>query len=81
MREIDFHLANLAKHGVADFEAEEALFDGWSRRRRLGDFYEVLGRTEEGRYLQLVFDVHPDRVWVFHGREMSDDERRRYRRK
>ena len=80
-KRIRFHYANLDRHFVENFEAEEALRDGWNRRRRDGDHFEVLGRTEEGRYLQLVVTERPEEVYVFHGREMTDAERRRYKRK
>lgn len=36
MREVAFHQDNLAKHGVDLFEAEEALVNGWKRRRKTG---------------------------------------------
>ena len=80
MKGTRFHFDNLADHGVAPFEAEEALYDGWRLRRRDGDNYEVLGRTGDGRYLQLVVTDLPDYIWVFHGREMKDREKQRYHR-
>ena len=76
-----FHIANLYKHDVDVDEAYEALVDGWRRRRRHGDYYEVLGRTAVGRYLHLVVDEEQDTLWVFHGRSMEDGEKRRYHRK
>lgn len=81
MKGARFHYQNLLKHGVMIIEAEEALNDGWSRRRRDGKSFEVLGKTGEGRFLQLVIEEHDDHIWVFHGRDMTDTERRRYRRK
>ena len=80
-RGITFHYANLEKHLITSFEAEEAFFDGWNARRKDGSNFEVLGRTEEGRYLQLVVNVSPGEYFIFHGRDMNDSERRRYRRK
>ena len=76
-----FHQENLAKHRVDPTEAAEALSDGWRKRRRVGDFYEVLGKTGDGRHLQLIAEVDRDAVWVFHGREMTKSERQRYERK
>jgi hypothetical protein len=61
--EVQFHFDNLAKHEVATFEAEEALYDGWAARRRQGvsknghPEYEVLGSTSEGRHLHLICEV------------------------
>ena len=50
-------------------------------RRRDGLFYEVLGKTSEGRYLQLVVEVTAEAIRIFHGRDMNNTERRRYNRK
>jgi uncharacterized DUF497 family protein len=80
-RQPTFHVQNLRKHGIGLAEAEEALYDGWDRRRKDGPNYEVLGRTEEGRYLQLVVEVTSDAIRVFHGRDMTPAERSRYKRK
>lgn len=76
-----FHIGNLYKHDVDLDEAYEALVDGWARRRRQGEAYEVLGRSITGRYLHLMVDELPEELWVFHCREMNDAERRRYQRK
>lgn len=65
---------------MAEFEAYEALMDGWAKRRRDGQNLEVLGRTEDGRYLQIVVE-DTDAIRIFHGRDMNETERRRYRRK
>lgn len=81
MKPIRYHFDNLAEHGIDWDEAEDALYDGWHRRRREGDNYEVLGRTGEGRYLQVVVEDRPAYLWVFHGRDMKDSERKRYYRK
>lgn len=81
MKRIDVHRKNLAKHGVTVSEAEEALYDGWARRRRAQAYYEVLGRTGSGRYLQLVIEILPEVVRIFHGRDMDGSERKRYGKK
>ena len=81
IKDARFHFDNLAKHAIEWFEAEEALWDGWHHRRREGEHYEVLGRTEDGRYLQLMVTLQPDCLWVFHGRDMTPSEKKRYARK
>ena len=81
MKDINFHINNLLKHNIEWFEAEEAFLDGWSRRRRVEDKYEILGRTGEGRYLQILFSDEADEYWVFHARDMKPTEKRRYHRK
>lgn len=73
--------SNLAKHGVDDWEAEEALIEGWARRHRDGVCYEILGRTSEGRYLQLVCEETKTEIRLFHCRDMTPAERRRYGKK
>jgi hypothetical protein len=80
-RSITFNYTNLDKHSVDDFEATEAFTNGWKSRRKVGANYEVLGQTAEGRYLQLIVEVTPAEYYIFHGRDMNDSERRRYRRK
>jgi uncharacterized DUF497 family protein len=81
VKRVDVHRENIAKHDVDREEVGEVLRDGWGRRRRDGENYEVLGRTLAGRYLQLVVEDLPDRLRVFHAREMTQTERRRYERK
>ena len=76
-----FHLNNLLKHNVDIPEAYEALCNGWRQRRRDGDDYEVLGRTQSGRYLHLRVEIKAEGLWIYHGRDMNDGEKRRYRRK
>jgi hypothetical protein len=75
---IKVHRSNAAMPGGDPDEAKDALIDGWSRRRRDGDNYEVLGRTSKGRYLQLVCEETAIEVRVFHVRDMTWTERRRY---
>lgn len=80
MKELRFHLDDLVKNGLDDLVAEDAMIDGWGRRRRDGDYFEVLGRTGDGDFVQLVVAEYSDYLWVFHGRKMNDSEKRRYRR-
>ena len=81
MKRLRFHIVNLAKHGIAPFEAEEAFFDGYKKRRRSGGNYEILGRTNDGRYLQLVYEETETEFRIFHGRDMTQIEKRRYQKK
>lgn len=81
MKDINFHINNLLKHDIEWFEAEEAFLDGWSRRRKMGDNYEILGRTGDGRYLQILYEDQANELWVFHARDMNATEKRRYHRK
>jgi uncharacterized DUF497 family protein len=70
----------LDRHLVTAAEAEEC-FGNASSRRRVGDVYLMLGITDSGRMLFLVYEQkRGGRVRVFSAREMTDSERRTYRR-
>jgi len=70
----------LDRHGVAAAEAEEC-FGNANSRRRVGDAYLLLGVTDSGRMLLLVYQQKRGGiVRVFSGRDMTDNERRTYRR-
>jgi hypothetical protein len=70
----------LARHEVSAAEAEECFGNGNSRRR-VGDVYLMLGITDAGRPLFLVYEQKPGGiVRVFSARTMTDSERRTYRR-
>lgn len=70
----------LARHGVTVAEAEEC-FGNTNSRRRVGDVYLMLGITDAGRLLLLVYEQKAGgMVRVFSARDMTDSERRTYRR-
>jgi len=75
------------KHGVAVEEVEEVfelgpLYRRGPRGKRRGeDLFYAYGQTEAGRHLFLVFIYKLDRrALVLSARDMSDKERRLYRR-
>ena len=42
----------------------------------------VMGRGQEGRFIQVVYVLDPDdRVFVIHARPLTDKEKHRYRRR
>lgn len=76
---------HLARHDVAPGEAEEALLDF----RRIGvpayqvegeTRWAVIGATEDGRILFVVFARRGRRVRLIAARNATPAERRRYRR-
>jgi uncharacterized DUF497 family protein len=73
---------HIANHGVAWNEVQEALLPPLVREDN-GDSELVLGTTFAGRHLAVV--VVPDEdaptVFVVTARDMTDTERRRYRRR
>lgn len=42
--------------------------------------YLVLGQSEDGRYLLVIYDVKGNRIRIATARDMEDKERRLYRR-
>lgn len=77
------------KHGVTDEEAEEAFFDPEARFMRAKEGrYALFGRTEEGRYLFIIFEhkgMSPtgicDIIRIISARKMTKAHRKFYREK
>ncbi len=69
----------LERHNVSALEAEQC-FANPNTRRRHGDALLLLGVTDDGRMLFLVYEQKPNGVVrVYSAREMTDKERRAYR--
>ena len=76
------NIDHIARHGVDPDEVEEALVDKPLIRRGRQGRYLIYGQTTAGRYLFAV--VKPLRsAWarVITARDMTDRERRYYRRR
>jgi uncharacterized DUF497 family protein len=70
----------LERHNVSALEAERC-FANTNTRRRERDALLLLGVTDDGRMLFLVYEQKPNGVVrVYSAREMTDKERRAYRR-
>ncbi|HEV2033832.1 MAG TPA: BrnT family toxin [Candidatus Dormibacteraeota bacterium] len=70
----------LLNHNVSAVEAEQC-FANPNTRRRVGEDMLMLGITDGGRMLLLVYEQKPSGiVRVYSAREMTDNERRTYRR-
>lgn len=70
----------LDRHNVSALEAEQC-FANPNTRRREGDALLLLGVTDVGRMLFLVYEQKPKGVVrVYSAREMTEKERRAYRR-
>jgi uncharacterized DUF497 family protein len=70
----------LRRHGVSALEAEQCFGNPHSKRRH-GDALLMLGVTDGGRMLFLVYEQRPNGVVrIYSAREMSGMERRTYRR-
>ncbi len=67
-------------HNVSAWEAEQCFANPHTKRRH-GDALLLLGVTDGGRMLFLVYEQRPRGVArVYSAREMTDRERRTYRR-
>jgi uncharacterized DUF497 family protein len=67
------------RHGGTAAEAEEC-FGNPNSRRRVGDVNLMLGVTDAGRMLFLVYQQKRGIVRVVSARDMTDSEGRAYRR-
>jgi uncharacterized DUF497 family protein len=70
----------LRRHGVSAIEAEECFFNRLSVRRH-GKSYLLMGQTDGGRMLLLVFERKAgNRIRVYSARDLMDDEKAMFRR-
>lgn len=81
----DSNVDHLARHGVTPDEAEEALLDpkriGASAYNTMTERRSaVIGATEDGRVLFVVFTRREGDVRVIAARDAISAEKRRYRR-
>lgn len=71
----------LERHDVTAEEAEQCFANRHSARRASRDALLLLGLTDGGRMLLLVYQQKPDGVVrVYSAREMTAEERSAYRR-
>lgn len=69
----------LFRHNVSALEAEQCFANPHTKRRK-GDDLLMLGITDDGRMLFLVYEQKPDGVVrVYSARGMTDKERRTFR--
>lgn len=71
----------LVRHNVSALEAEQCFANRHTIRKGENDAYLLLGVTDAGRMLFLVYQQKAGGVVrVYSGREMTQKERRAYRR-
>jgi hypothetical protein len=68
MKSLQFHYANLARHGITPEEVEQCFTRGKKRyyRRIRRGVYQVIAQTASGRYLEMVFEDRVEEWYVFH---------------
>lgn len=71
----------LIKHGLLRDEVEECFFHPERKRRKARGRRIFLSRTEAGRYVLVVYTFDDGLVTIISARDMTDSERRRFRRK
>jgi uncharacterized DUF497 family protein len=80
----DWNTEHLAEHGVSLEEADRVV-EGARRpypQARADDKWIVKGRGHGGRWLQVIYIFSPDdAVFVIHARPLTENEKRRERRK
>ena len=80
---IDWNRDKIAGHNVSIHEVEYVVnhpFPGYPRQIR--GKRQAWGRTRDGAYLQVVYVIEPDdRVFVIHARPLTENEKRRSRRR
>ena len=77
----DGNVEHVGRHQVLPEEAEEVFLGKWAVRRARGGYYTALGKTLAGRYLFVVYSVLGEgTIRVITARDMSTQERKRYRR-
>jgi uncharacterized DUF497 family protein len=80
----DANLSHIGEHSVKPMDAEFVVNHparGFPRAEADQKF-RVWGRTEEGRYMQVVYIFDPPGViYVIHARPLTDKEKRRLRRR
>ncbi len=75
---------NWEKHQVSPFECEEVFFneplvvEPDTAHSKSEDRYYALGRTNDHRYLFVVFTIRKDKIRVISARDMSKKERGYY---
>lgn len=80
----DWNEEHIARHSVECDEAEYVVehpgrvFPRFEGERK----YRVWGQTKDGRYVQVIYVFSPPGVvYVIHARDLTDSEKRRFRRK
>ena len=62
--EYDWESDKLSEHGVSFEEAVETFFSDYEVRKnkRFRDRYQLIGRTEGGRRVRIIFQLKPKKI-------------------
>ena len=80
------NVEHIAKHGILPTQAEYIVENARPPYpQMIGDDKRlVVGRLPNGIYVQVIYvpsRAHPDAVYVMHSRPLTDQEKRRFRRR
>ena len=80
----DWNIEHIGKHGVLPDEAELVIAGARSPfpRKIHEDKWLVWGKGRGGRFMQVIFVLDDDEtIYVIHARPLTEQEKRRYRRR
>lgn len=75
---------NWVKHKINTKESEDVFFDKWSfttkdvKHSGLEDRFQILGKTEEKKYLTVYYTMRGHKIRIISARPMSKKERIKY---
>jgi len=75
------------KHNIDDREAEEVFFDEWAKifkdrvHSQTEERFRVIGKTEEGRLLFIIFTKRKDKIRIISARGINKKEEYLYEKK
>ncbi len=69
----------LLRHFVRAQEVEQMFYNG-AQVRRIRDGHIAIGRTDNGRWLHVVFEVRDARIRAYSARDLTPREKRRFAR-
>lgn len=84
MKPLRFHWDNLARHGIEEEEVHECFFNRHLllRNPRGGiKTYKIIGKTDAGRFVELVYEDQGSHWFVFHAMPARPADVKLYRRK
>jgi len=77
----DNNIDHVAQHNVKPEEVEEVFASSYYLKHLWGNRYIAYGRNQSGRYLFVAFDYEKQSVAIATARNMTDGEKRLYKRK
>ncbi len=77
----DNNIYHIAQHNVEPEEVEEVFASSYYLRRLWGNRHIAYGRSQSGRYLFVAFDYEKQSIVVATARNMTDREKRLYKRR